>query len=102
MDYIALHDFLKAADKPMTIGEIHAEAPFASYSRRELANGLQTLTMANLAFRRVNQGKAYYSADPSQGSGMNPFQKSVLNKVYKIHAEEISEARRQLRMMDAL
>ena len=102
MDYIALHDFLKAADKPMTIGEIHGQKPFELYSRRELANGLQTLTLANLAFRRVNQGKAYYSADPSQGSGMNPFQKSVLNKVYKIHAEKISEARRQLRMMDAL
>jgi len=102
MNYTTIYDFLKSAGKPMTIGEIHSQPDFADYSRRQIANGLQTLTLANMAFRRIHQGKAYYSADSCEGSGMNPCQKRHLTTAYIRHNPEMQEFYTSLQMMDAL
>ena len=81
MDTERLYDFLAAAKKPMSIGQINAQPEFKSVPRQELARGLQQLASENIAFRSIRQGKAYYSANPAEGVSRNPCQQNISNLV---------------------
>ncbi len=77
MDIEKLYDFLTSAGKPMTIGQIHTQPEFRAFTRQEVARGLQQLASENIAFRSVREGKAYYSANPSEGVSRNPCQQNI-------------------------
>lgn len=100
MNYLAMYDFLKAAESPLSLGQIHAVFP--DYSRRQISSTLQMLTVSGIAFRSLRQGKAYYSTDPAQGTGANPCQKKLIYSVYLTQQySEPSEVRRVLKELDA-
>ena len=72
MDREQVYEFLLSADRPMTIGEINAQPQFRGVERRELAMSLRALSDEDLAFRKLIDGKAYYSSDPAEGVSRNP------------------------------
>jgi len=109
MDNEKLYDFLVAAGKPMSIGQIHAQPEFSGVSRRELAQALQQLAAENIAFRSVRQGKAYYSANSADGVSRNPCQTNIANIASAMNAAfsgmqnpELQNVGNAIRAMDAL
>lgn len=99
MNYLAMYDFLKAAESPLSLGQIHAAFP--DYSRRQISSTLQMLTVSGIAFRSLRQGKAYYSTDPKQGVGANPRQKKLVFSVYLTQQySEYDSVRRVLKELD--
>ncbi len=78
-------DYLNDAGRPLTIGEILKEKAFKDVSRQELSRILKQLQLGNEAFRKVIDGKAYYSTDPSYGEGKNPSQAFISGFTNKLN-----------------
>lgn len=74
-----LYDYLTSLTEPKTIKEINDSEEFKNVSRRELGAALTQLQREDIAFRKVVEGKAYYSADPKQGTSRNPMQLFIGN-----------------------
>ena len=74
MDNEKLYDFLVSAGRPMTIGEIHKQPQFRNEDRRTISVALCSLAAENLVFRKLVDGKAYYSTDSNEGVSRNPAQ----------------------------
>ena len=74
-----LYDYLTSLTEPKTIKEINDSKEFKNVSRRELGAALTQLQMEDIAFRKVVEGKAYYSADSKQGTSRNPMQLFISN-----------------------
>ena len=74
-----VYDYLTTLTEPKSIKEINSHEEFKDVERRELASVLIQLQLEDIAFRKVVEGKAYYSADPKQGTSRNPMQLFIAN-----------------------
>ena len=74
-----LYDYLSSLTEPKTIKEINDSEEFKDVPRQELGAALTQLQLEDIAYRKVVEGKAYYSADPKQGTSRNPMQLFISN-----------------------
>ena len=74
-----LYDYLSSLTEPKTIKEIKDSEEFKDVPRQEIGAALTQLQLEDIAYRKVVEGKAYYSADPKQGTSRNPMQLFISN-----------------------
>lgn len=70
-----IFELLKKSSKPLSIGEI--QKCVSSTSRLEVTRTLQTLDNQGLVYRKLIDGKPYYSIKHTDGDGHNPNKKNI-------------------------
>ena len=70
-----IFELLKKSSKPLSIGEI--QKCVSSTSRLEVTRTLQTLDNQGLVYRKLIDGKPYYSIKHIDGDGHNPNKKNI-------------------------
>ena len=73
-----IFNYLEKAGEAKTIGEILSAQEFRGVKRQELSKVLKELQAEEKAFRKVIDGKAYYSVDSDYGEGRNPSQQFIM------------------------
>ena len=80
-----IYDLLNEKKEPLTIGQINSLPEFSTLSRQELSAILKKLQKSGDLYRKVVDGKAYYSADPAEGEGLNPNQVFIQGTVNRLN-----------------